>query len=421
MTIYYWKLLIKPFNAYHLKKFIQVTFIFFIFVFNSCKDEEFLLGLNTQSSKDKTHLRIYETDSILLNTVKASPLETNNLNYALLGNINDSVFGLLKCDFLTEFSPENGYVFKDIISITKVTLNLYSDAFFGDTASQEISIKIYPLIKKLDDSLTYNSLIGKYYDVTKRLNYVTVPVNFDKKFISIALPVEYFDTLTKVDSINGYNDFINLFKGLYITTKTNPTNGILRRITLNNGYTSLSIRGKISSTKDTVFYFLVDTSCNRLIRYNTYYNEDINEHLKEDINIDYSYVHSLGGLNTIISIPDLNWLKDSMPLVINKASITIKAVPYIYKKQPFTSKLVIQDTIGNLTVDYNSNNYTYISNNRYTFSLTQELNNFLYQNDTIPFKYMLTPQVQELYFNPSGVKLLTDSIQLSIIYHKLSN
>lgn len=423
MTTYYSKLLIKPFRAGLWKKYIHLFLILFVFISYSCKDEEFTLGLNIQSGKDKTQLREFETDSVLLNTIKAKPIETSNLNYALLGNLYDTDFGLLKCDFLTEFSTEKDSIIENIDSVTNVTLALYSDAFFGDTTDQEMIIKVYPLINKLDDSLKSNSLTGQYFDVTNMLNSVTVPVNYAKQKVLISLPAEFFNPLfTKVDSIKGYDDLIKHFKGLYITSKTNQSNGILRRISLNSVNTYLKISCKTNDTIDTDYYLVVDTFCNRLIRYSIHNTEDIIEHLKDEVDTEYSYIQSLGGLNTMVTLPDLNWLKDSMPLVINKASLTIKAAPYLYKKQNLTSNIVIQDTANILLEDYNSNNYVSISKTGwYNIILTRQLNDYLFQNSSIPLQFILTPQIQELYYNPSGVKLLADSIQFKLIYHKLSN
>ncbi|MFC2137013.1 DUF4270 family protein [Bacteroidota bacterium] len=408
----------KQFKVLSYAKVIYIILFFSAFI-SSCKYDETPFGTNIQPDKDKTHYRYFETSDVHLHTIKAPALNTNILSEALLGNITDSLFGSVKCDFLSEFLPNKIINTDTIASVTQVNLRLYSEGYFGIVDSQQIVFRVYLLNKQLEDSLESDIDANLYYYDRSLLIEKVVMLYESDQIYTFELPVGYWNSIfQEIDSIEK-KEILKYFKGFYITSVTNDTAGCLRNILLNYSY--LEINYLTPEDNERKFLMFSDTSCNTAIRYISEFNDDVNISLNDTVNNSKAYIKSLSGLDAIVKIPDLNiLLKDSMPFVINKAYISVSGNPYIYKGTNFTSSLVMQSSSGdNYIDDYNSNNYSKLSDNNYNIILTQELNNYITENIEIPGRFKLSPQITEKYKIPTGVELDNDSIKLVIIYHKL--
>lgn len=394
-------------------------FLFFSVIIFGCKEDETPFGINIQPDKDKTFYRYFETSNVHLYTKKAPALNTSIITEALLGNITDSLFGTVKCDFLTEFLPNKSINTDTVASVTEVVLHLYSEGYYGITDSQLVVFQVYPVIKKLEDSLASDIDIDLYYEKSSLLSEKEIMLYTGDEIYSFDLPLEYWSNLIEEMDIIEKNKLRDYFNGYYITSLDNDTAGCLRNILLNYSY--IEVNYLTPENAERTFILYSDTSCKRVIRYFSDYNENIKANLSDTINNSKAYIKSLGGLDAIIKIPDLNTFKDSLPLVINKAYLLISGKSYKYKETDYTSSIVLQDNKNGAYIDdYITNNYSVLSDGFYNIVLTQEVNKGLMKNSEIPQVFKLSPQFAEKYRTPTGVELSNENTKLIIIYHKLS-
>lgn len=396
-------------------------------LFTNCQRDSSLIGLEIQPNSDKTKLAVFTHDSIPSYTVSGLPIIARSNFKGILGVINDSVFGKTKSDFIVQFGVFSKFDFKVVSSITDINLNLYSDGFSGDTAEQTIAISVYEIEKEISDSL-YSDFDPTSLIVDTLASGIVDTVDFKAGYIQIPLPFEHGEELMETDT--NIFDGDTIVKGYYITSKDRQDIGIIRYIDLTRSFVTVSFED--TSGTDKYFNFELLTKS----KYESFLSHDYNgtsfESQIDDTSTQYniSYVQSMAGLKTKIKLPDFSWLKDSFPLVVNKAFFTIPADTHRFANENQTAKLSLsmkEDDVFIPIVDYRAvfiNGSSYDTTlNGYSMNFTILLNDYILGDSDFPEYLYLTPSPNNELFSTNKAIIKNDStnkISLSILYHKLN-
>ncbi|HOU95224.1 MAG TPA: DUF4270 family protein [Bacteroidales bacterium] len=355
--------------------FISGIIFIFLISLSSCSEKAIIAGIELLPDSD--FFKISSTDTINVEsfTEYRDSVPAMNKTYSYLGGLYDPYFGSVSSDFvaqlrLTEKWPSGGVSF----TVDSVQLYIHIEGAKGQIGIDQ-TISLYEISEKLSSDSIYYSTRDPH--IINDLGTYPLPV-IEKDTIQdliINLPASLGEYLTRDTTrlIQGNieNDFRSFFKGIYVTVSESISQegkGIIsggpRLLILSFDRDSYYIPFVI-----TVFYHTALTSNlsysfiinNNSVRYNRYYHdfstaqpEKRIKHINDGYKDTLSYLQSFYGVYTKIRFPGLSSFRDSMPVSVNKARITIPVYidGDIYQSSSIPSFIFL--------VYKNSEGYTYI-------------------------------------------------------------
>jgi hypothetical protein len=320
--------------------------------FTACNREQGNIVIDGQGQGNQMGLNITDTLTLLGTTIDEDSLPSKGLSYALVGEINDPVFGKSKSSLFADLNlvepnnnfpntqdPDSAVLFIPAIAglqhygdrnfihrlkIAPITENISSDSVYFQNQS-------FPV----DDNLAtyYNGqLINEYNDSVKYRKIKLAPYNGIKVKLSASfakflmnMPKEAYETNANLDKY---------FKGIAII----PENG-----TLSSGQGSFAVwdiqnvlstsyRAKImlyyDDTSTFLFSFSGKSSAVSQGLTGPYHGE-IDEQLKNpNKNYDKTFAQALGGVKTKVTIPYLYNLVSEGNVAIQRAEIEFFPIEY---------------------------------------------------------------------------------------------
>lgn len=324
------------------------TFIYFISLLG-CKKESNTIGLGVHPPEDKINVNFSDTTTLSVFTVCDDSVSSSNLSLNLLGSYIDPVFGDSKVEFLTQIRlPSDNVNFGNDLTVDSLILYLDYSGYYGDTTTQQ-EIKVYELIKDINDTTTYysNFNVNEFYD-TDELAYVSyLPKPNDSVFAITFTNSTFIEKINLLfsDSTNPVDNeaFLNIFKGLYISTDKVFSNGAIIYYNLLSSESKMTLYYNDSLSYD----FVIDNECARINLFehdysSTSFYTHINDTTFEDSVV---YIQSMGGVKAKIKFPFIsNWL-DSCAISINKAELVIKVENNTTDVYAPPSKLLLTEII----------------------------------------------------------------------------
>jgi len=379
-----------------------------LLILGSCSREEGNIIIEGQDGNQQMSIFVTDTLTLHTKTVKEDSLPGNGLSYALLGSLNDPIFGNSKASIyadLTIVEPNNQFPNtlepdSAILFIPSVDgLNFYGDRNYIH------NITIAPITENIDPAKTYyqtdsfpldlnlatqytGQLINEYKDSLPYRNIKLSPY----KGLRVKLSTDFAKFLMNMDS-EAYETNAGLdahLKGIaLIPNSTKVGNGSLAVMDLTN-IISNSYRAKIllyySDTQTFMFGFSGKSSVINRGETGPYKSEIQTQLDNPKENYTTTYVQALSGVKTEIQIPYLLNLAKNGNISIQKAEIEFSAkdfdeyfftAPRLSLFKPFTEgsqrNFLIEDAVS-------SSNYggTYNrSNGTYTFTITRHLQNII--------------------------------------------
>lgn len=349
----------------------------------SCKKTPDTIG--NDLIDENNYINVFHTDTVQVFCHSyLDSIGSKNVRYALLGSINDPVFGLTQAGFYTQFRFSSaGQNFGTAPVFDSLVLQLDLSSFYGDTTTLQ-TIHVYELtdsISASDPYYSYSTLPVGTTDLANGFQFRPHPnttchvVGGDTlaySIIRIPLSQELGNYLMQIDS-TAYQTpdvFKSYFKGLYLICDNVTQNGSVSSINLtNNAITLLQL------------YYHNSTTPQNAMRYNYYVTSDDNyfNHFDHDYtqgNPDFVgqmlegdtllgqqklYLQSMGGIRTRILFPNLPHWGDTLErshILINEAKLILPAAPDV-DSVTFTAppKLVL--------VGFNQDNSTFILPDNY--------------------------------------------------------
>lgn len=321
-----------------------------VLAFAACKKSPETIGNNLISDNDYIGIHYTDTVAILCHSYLDS-VSTKNVSYALLGSMNDPVFGLSQAGFCTQFHLSSaGQSFGNHPVFDSLVLQLCISGYYGDTMTWQ-TVHAYSLTDTLSASETYYNLTEVPYNATDLTNgfqfqprphtatYIVGTDTLHHAIIRIPLSAELGNYLIGLDSTAYVQPdlFKQQFKGLCLKCDPANGNGSICSINLTNNDVSLL-----------QLYYHDATTPEKAMRYNfyvtssdTYFNQITHDYsqgneafVNQVVNGDTLlgqqtvYVQTMGGVRTKLLFPNLSHWTDSLEnshIVINDARLILPA------------------------------------------------------------------------------------------------
>ena len=305
---------------------------------------------------DNNYIGVFRTDTakVVCHSYLDS-IATKNASNAMLGAMNDPVFGTTEAGFFTQFRfSVAGQSFGSNPVLDSVVLQLYLSGYYGDTTVMQ-TVHAYMLSDSIanDNSYYSHSVVAhesvdhangfqfKPYPRTKVHIIGTDTVS--QPIIRIPLSQELGNYLMNLDT-TAYTRpdlFKNAFKGLYVTCAPVSQVGAISSINLtSNTYTMLQLYYHNAATPDKPlrYNYYVTTSDTYFNHFDHDYMQGspnfISQVLDEQWNMGQSeiYLQTMGGVRTFVRFPNLEHWTDTLEdcyLVVNEARLMLPASPQL--------------------------------------------------------------------------------------------
>ncbi len=342
-----------------MKYSFLISFLIIGCFFTACKkkaDNVFLVNEGTVGFDGNGY-----TDSftLLTATIREDSLKTDSLSNNLIGIIKDPFFGEYHARSFFQFNlPELGKVISSGTLDSVVLFMQYTSksAYYGDLNS-EVSLDVYELNTALtatnaaysNQNYGFTTSIGAYTGKLKVNDSIKIR-DLSKKAtiaptLAIKLSASFANKLFNANStdLSSQTDFLNLFKGLVIVPSPNllSGNGVMAAV---NMYAAFSkIRIYYNDTMQSDFKVLDDSR-----RFSQYYFRNQNAEITKQktaskkANFDTTFLQSMTGAKTRISIPYLFNIAKSKSISIAKAELIIRPVAGSYgSTTPLPARLLL--------------------------------------------------------------------------------
>ena len=270
---------------------------------------------------------------VQLQTVREDSLRTDNINFQLLGSINDDVFGVSKSTIFTQLGLDGSIDIPADAEGDSVILELAYINYYGD-ADAEQSFSVYTLARPIDDSRAYYNTSSVKLDQKigqtdnfklsssngkLRVNIsslwgqsafqagrtYTVDDDFQNDFFGIAVVPET-DFESKQGAI-AYFNLVNQTSSLVAYYHYTGDNG--GQPVRQNGEMTLQFQTRVKSFSE----FTHD-----------YDGLPISDYLSaEKTNADRGFIQALGGSYVQVDLPEIKALLDSPTIVFHKAQLVL--------------------------------------------------------------------------------------------------
>lgn len=310
----------------------------------SCNDNLDPIGFTIQPDQDRLAIGT-DTLELQARTVQIDSI-FSKIQYPVLGEYTDPVFGTIKSEYIGEFYFPEGTQFHDGASIDSVRVQLAYTTMMGDSLSP-MGLSVYEVTKSLKGINNYSHVDpAEYADMSaplgtqtftgKNSTYRTETTSSGSSIkvyeINVMLPNALGEKFLAEYKKDGHGQLVNVdefrkfFPGLYFTTTFGKSTIISVSLTsLLVHYQYLDKGGTYDGKGDTI-----RTSAMRLhitpevTQINHIQNK--NDQLLEE-NPDYAYVKSPAGLMTEITFPLSEMDEKLQSQALNLANFTVYAMP----------------------------------------------------------------------------------------------
>lgn len=397
----------------------------------SCNDDPSEFGIDLLPGEDKLELTSIIDSNIIAFSEGPVKINTRNKLYGSIGYYRDSeLFGLSTAGFFINYKVPDTSLIADILEFKGAALFLNVTDYVGlDTIP--FNIEVYKVEQFPDEAAgsdidPYNYINSEIF-ATRKVDSIGVYLNKGTdQYISIELDSLFFLNLISKD--NSFylkqENFDSVFNGFYIKSTIQDDKGIINKINLSQSVISIEYLSKDSTL--TEFPIVRKNSLGIVTNeFDDLFKQLDNNQADNDTVL---YIQGNSGVKTKIKLPDLSFLKDSMPLSLNVARIEIPASYFSNNDSSIGLVLVDEyiDSIPSRIIDYENFASSVFNKEKNKFYLyfTQYLSQYLMDADSAKLAegLYIIPQIDKELFSPLGVVMQNtenDPIKISILYNKL--
>lgn len=307
---------------------------------SSCEEPD-VIGLNVQPPGDQLNLAETDTISLITYTVREDSLRSDETTYALLGSYLDPVFGLHSASFYSQIRlSSNNTSFGSNPQADSIVLTLVYNAAYGDTLTPQ-TVKVYELIESIDkdssyysnDAFTIGSLLASKAFVPAPLD--SVKIDGVKKAPHLRIKLEpslaqRFIDASGSTSLSNNSNFLDFFKGIFVTTDPVNSKGAILSFDLLNSLSQVTMYYKNDNADSLKYNFVINENCARINHFNHHNYSQASSYLQSQLSGDTTkgdsilYLQSMAGLKVKIKYPYLMNLVANGKIAINKAELIVK-------------------------------------------------------------------------------------------------
>jgi hypothetical protein len=323
-----------------LLQIIPALLIFLIAL--SCKDDPEAIGIDVLPGSDKITGHKVDTLAIEAYTLELDSIYSTNRLKSPLGSYVDPIFGAMKADFITQFTPTSTIIMPANPVADSVILRLYynlakKEYYVQSPVAKLPQMTVHKLTEKLGDTMAY------YSNFNTDGIYDPDPISISEPFLGpyrgdSALSVIHFrlspqygqELLNIPDTVYKKGEYLvtefpKYIYGLYVKTEMNAFDNVIPYIDLLQDSTSLTLHYHTDTIKR-VMEFGVFSSYDMQVNLSSFdHNTSRMPHLNDTLVQDTAiYIQSLGGTMAYIKIPGLQRLRESLGegnVSVNKAEI----------------------------------------------------------------------------------------------------
>ena len=319
-----------------------------LLTFAACKKSPETIGNNLIS--DSNYIGVFHTDTVEVVCYSyLDSVSTRNASNALLGALNDPVFGSTEAGFYTQIRPSvAGQSFGNQPVLDSLVLQLYITGYYGDTNVMQTA-HVFVLSDTLSMNGTYYNTSDVVTDATDHANgYQFMPHPRTKTSVfgtdTVGVPVvriplseELGYTLLNLDTVDYSRPdlFKEHFKGLFVTCNSVAQDGAILSINLtSNTFTMLNLYYHDASTPDKAMrydYYVTssDTYFNHCEHDYSQGSPDFTDQVlnhQEALGQQQVYLQTMGGVRTRIFFPNLPQWQEAIEeghVIINEAKLVL--------------------------------------------------------------------------------------------------
>lgn len=329
-----------------LRKVTGLSAIFLSMVLHTqCDKPETQIGKEIQSDEDQIGFFTTDTVSFNFKTKVADSLRVDELSQNVFGALQDAQTGSFKASIATHIRISTADVdFGDEANIVvdSLILSLVYSGSYGDT-NYLLPIEVYELDQVIElDSAYYSNdnftslsenLVADGFVTPEHRPSLPLILGGDTLTPMVRIPLKNSLAQRFIDNsgqsaLQDNDQFIEFFKGLYITTPATPAigEGLALYFNLLHIDTKVTMYYRDQTAQDTVaFDFLINGNSARITDYTLDPSGSIASNYLMDTTLqDFGFIQSAGGMRTEVSFPYLQNLKDSLgDFSINEAILIL--------------------------------------------------------------------------------------------------
>lgn len=319
---------------------IAAAFIFALF--HACeKPSE--IGLEIQPPGDQLNVIYCDTISLITYSVLEDSIRTDETSYNLLGYYNDPVFGKHTAGFYTQIRlSSNAPSFGENPHVDSLVLSLRYKSYYGDTLAPQ-SIKVYRIAEDIYKDSSYYSnrelhitgeLLGSktFYPTPTDSIYVgedTLSALLRVRLDTNCALGHYFLGLAGQTEISDNTNFLEFFKGLYLTAVPATSTGCVMSFDMLNYLSNVTLYYHNDGNDSLKYIFVVNENCARFNHFNHSRYVYADPYLKSEIYGDTTkgdsllYLQGMAGLKIRIQYPYIRDFVKNGRIAINNAELII--------------------------------------------------------------------------------------------------
>lgn len=313
-----------------------------ILLLASCTKEITPIGLDLLSGNQLLSMGYNDSTSIVAYSTKIDSVYTGNLSYALVGSMNDPVFGRTDAGFYSQvYMASSRLRFGTNPVMDSAFLYLPFKSSFGDTLSNT-TWKVYRLTEDLYDSVHVYSNQTVNYDQSHLLGQITFqPRPHDSSYYGgstntagVRIPLDRYvaDYIFAADtsSLNTAANFNKYFKGICVVAEAQdqPGKGSIVVISAPSDYCRMVLHyHNTDDTTTSTFYITTDCA-----RFNTYQHSgyqgavpSLRQQLAGDTasGSQFLFLQGLGGVKVRLRLPDIYEKFKGKNILVNDAQLVV--------------------------------------------------------------------------------------------------
>lgn len=299
----------------------------------SCVKEENKIGDNLIDGQNTSTIF---TDTIEVTTrIKlVDSVKSANLNYSVLGAINDPKFGKTNTALYSQlFLEQNNINFGSGTTLDSIVLILPYLDYYGDTTNNQ-QFKIYEVSETIDTFKVYSNESYTISDEIGDHTFTPHPVvsgsGSDETFGDLRIPLhnafgEKILSKSGQSELENDDNFKEYIKGIAIIPENNHPSGNGSLFTFDYQKIKVRMFYTTGSTQDSI-NFVFTNSTEHLNAYNHEYSGTEAEGSLSQINTENIYIQGLAGLEIEVDFPNIEQLQTALggeSVAINKAVLQV--------------------------------------------------------------------------------------------------
>ncbi len=310
------------------------TVFFFLISQNGCKDPTIKDKSLVNGPDDLLNLDFVDTFTVWSKTVTEDPYVSDGSSYGVVGSMGDPIFGKTVCGFYVQYRlTQNGTLFGTNPEIDSCVFCLVAQDKYGKN-DVPTNIAIYELAEGLGPGITTG-----IYKTNESFGVIGSPIGLASNSIiniddSVSVLGEMLAPQLRVKLSNAFgqrilnsdsttlannDNFINIFKGVYITSQGPIGNGVVYPLL---AASKITLYYHNSSSDSLKVDFPITSSSVRVNHYDHVYSPNIQlAKLSAASSDSIIYVQSGAGVKTKITFPFISNFPKG--IAINKAELII--------------------------------------------------------------------------------------------------